>query len=85
MAKKFVSVEEITDAFIKKGWSKTVSFTEVTLKVAEEGGLDWLSYRIERGQRFFRMSNGNIFNEYGKVVFFNVSASAGKNYNNILY
>lgn len=36
--KKYNSVEEISEAFIKDGWSVNTSFSEVTMEEAEKKG-----------------------------------------------
>lgn len=70
---KFSTVEEITNAFVKDGWSKDASFTELSLEEAKEKGHLFAIERIKKGRKHFKMNvSGNIFDDNGKVVLYNV-------------
>jgi len=67
------TVEQIKAAFVKDGWSSDIKFEELTRPEAEKIG-SWTILRdMERGRKFFRMlSTGNIFDDRGSVVIYNI-------------
>jgi hypothetical protein len=59
---KFSTAEQITDHFIKDGWSKSTSFTELSLKEAEEKGYHFAINGINNGRKYFKMNvSENIY------------------------
>lgn len=71
--KKFRNVEEITEFFINDGWGENTSFSEVCLKEAKEIGCNSVIRGIKNGKKYFKMNVcGNIFNENGQIVLFNI-------------
>jgi len=74
----FNNVEEIRKAFIKDGWSKDTTFTELTLNEAEKEGLSFAVDGIKKGKKYFTMNvSGNIFNSNGEIVFYNIHIRKG--------
>ena len=74
--RKFNSVEEITTAFIKDGWSENISFTELTEDVIKQENLAFLLRGIECGKKYFRMNEtGNIFKDNGSIALYNIKAN----------
>ena len=70
---KYNSVEEISEAFIKDGWSVNTSFTEVTMEEAEKKGYLYAVSEIRKGKKVFRMNVcGNIYSENGKLLYYNI-------------
>lgn len=70
---KFSTVEQITNKFIKDGWNNKTSFTELTLKEAEEKGYLFAINEITKGRKYFKMNvSNNIFNDNGKIVMYNI-------------
>ena len=73
MKNKYNTVDEITAAFIGKGWAPDTTFEEVTLDDAEQHGFGHIASKIRRGRRFYRMGvTGNIFDGNGKIAMFNI-------------
>jgi len=71
----FKTVEQITNKFIKDGWSNNTSFEELELKEAEEKGLSFVIEGIKKGKKYFKMSVcNNIYNDSGKIVLYNIPA-----------
>lgn len=72
------TTEQIRAAFVKDGWSSNIEFLELTMEDAKKIG-SWSILRdMERGKKFFRMvSTGNIFNNRGEVVIFNIPIAKG--------
>ncbi len=71
--KKFNTVDEIRDQFIKEGWSKDTEFIELTLEKAKEKGLSWAVDDITKGEKYFVMNEtNNIFDNKGECVFFDI-------------
>lgn len=69
---KYNNVKEITQAFIKQGWNKTITFTELTYEEAVRMGAEFLMRdNKHKEHRYFVMhSSGNIFDNNGKLVLF---------------
>lgn len=72
--KKFNNVEEITKAFIADGWENDTVLVDYTADEAKTEGLFGIYNEIcNNGKKFFKMlGNGNIFNDNGKVVYYNI-------------
>lgn len=72
------TTEQIRAAFVKDGWSSNIEFLELTMEDVKKIG-SWSILRdMERGKKFFRMvSTGNIFNNRGEVVIFNIPIAKG--------
>lgn len=69
---KYKSVEEITTAFLKKGWSN-ITFSEVTIDEARERGLLFALPMISKGKKVFKMNEtGNIYSDTGRVLIYNI-------------
>ena len=69
--KPYTTTEEIKQAFIKDGWSKNTSFTELTVEEAEKRGMIYAVNEIKQGRKYFKMNvSGNIFNDRGKLILF---------------
>lgn len=68
----FKNTEEITEYFVKNGWAADTFFEEVTLTEAQDKGLLSVINGINKGQKFFKMSNGNIYNNAGECILFNM-------------
>ena len=66
----YKNVKEIKDALVNDGWSPSIQLEEVPeteLNKKFFGTLD------TRNHKFFRMLfSGNIYNDNGKVIYFNV-------------
>lgn len=61
MKVRYNTPEEIRAEFIKDGWNSDIDFEEVT---REHGG---------NGKKFFRMvSTGNVFDDTGSIVYYNI-------------
>lgn len=70
---KLETVEQITKKFIKDGWSKNISFTELTLEAAKQKGYTFAINGIIKGKKYFEMNvTGNVFNDNGKVIYYNI-------------
>ena len=71
MKKKFNSSQEITEYFIKNGWTKDTSFSELTLEEAEKRGYYFAIRGLKKGHKFFIMNIcENIYDEYGQLKLF---------------
>ena len=69
------TAEEIKKKFIDDGWSKDISFYELTLEEAKEKGYLFAVDGINKGQKFFVMNgNGNIYKNNGEIACFNIPA-----------
>jgi len=74
----FANVEQIREKFIKDGWSDNISFEELAFKDAEEKGYSFVLDDIAKGEKYFIMNNnGNVYNNKGKIVFFNILPQKG--------
>lgn len=75
---KFKNADEITKAFIKKGWNKNIKMSEFTEKEAKETGRDFLLAYMTKGKKYFIMEkSGNIFDDTGKIALFNFRSTSG--------
>jgi hypothetical protein len=71
--KKYNNVNEITKAFIKKGWNKDTTFQEVTITEAKERGLLFAIDAYNKGRKIFKMNvTGNIYSDTGELLMFNI-------------
>ena len=75
----FKNTEEITEYFVKNGWAADTFFEEVTLTEAQDKGLLSVINGINKGQKFFKMSNGNIYNNAGECILFNTLTACNSN------
>ena len=67
------TVEEMKKKFVNDGWSKDISFSELTLEEAKEKGYLFAIDGINNGQKFFVMNgNGNIYKSDGEIACFNI-------------
>ena len=67
------TIEEMKKKFINDGWSKDISFSELTLEEAKEKGYLFAIDGINNGQKFFVMNgNGNIYKSNGEIACFNI-------------
>lgn len=67
------TVEEMKKKFVNDGWSKDISFSELTLEEAKEKGYSFAVDGINNGQKFFVMNgNGNIYKSNGEIACFNI-------------
>ena len=67
------TVEEMKKKFVNDGWSKDISFSELTLEEAKEKGYLFAVDGINKGQKFFVMNgNGNIYKSNGEIACFNI-------------
>lgn len=67
------TVEEMKKKFVNDGWSKDISFSELTLEEAKEKGYLFAIDGINNGQKFFVMNgNGNIYKSNGEIACFNI-------------
>lgn len=70
------TTEEITEKFIKDGWSSNTSFSELTLEEAKEKGYLFAINGISKGRKYFKMNgNGNIYNDTGEIALFKLEKS----------
>jgi hypothetical protein len=70
---RYSTAEEITTGFINDGWSKDISFTELSLQEAEDKGYYFAINGIKKGRKYYKMSvTGNIFNDNGRLSFYNI-------------
>jgi hypothetical protein len=70
---KYQTIEQITKQFIKDGWNKNTTFTELSLKEAEEKGYLFAVDTIKKGRKYFKMNiSNNIFNDEGKIALYNI-------------
>jgi len=70
---KFSTVKQITNEFIKEGWNKNISFTELSLKEAKEKGYLFAINEIKNGRKYFKMNvSENIYNDNGKIALYNI-------------
>ena len=71
--KVYKTAEEITQKFIKDGWTENTSFSELSLEEAKERGLLFVIGGINKGHKYFKMNVcGNIYDDRGKLVMFNI-------------
>lgn len=72
--KKFNNAEEITKAFIADGWANDTVLVDYTAEEAKTEGLFGIYNKIcSNGKKFFKMNvTGNIFDDTGKVVYYNM-------------
>lgn len=70
--KKYATAEEITEGFRASGWSINTLFTELTLAEAREKGYLFAVYGVLKGRKYFKMNNGNIYDDSGKIAMFNI-------------
>lgn len=70
--KKYATAEEITEGFRASGWSMNTLFTELTLMEARAKGYSFAVYGMLKGRKYFKMNNGNIYDDSGKIVMFNI-------------
>lgn len=70
--KKYATAEEITEGFRASGWSINTLFTELTLAEARAKGYLFAVYGMLKGQKYFKMNNGNIYDDSGKIAMFNI-------------
>ena len=69
----YTTVEEMKKKFVNDGWSKDISFSELTLEEAKEKGYLFAIDGINNGQKFFVMNgNGNIYKSNGEIACFNI-------------
>lgn len=69
----FKTTEQITNKFIKDGWSKNTSFEELKLQEAEEKGLLFAVEGIKKGRKYFKMNTcNNIYDDKGKIALYNI-------------
>lgn len=69
----FTTVEQIREKFIRDGWNKDTSFEELTLEEAKARGLLFAVAGIQKGKKYFKMNiSGNIFDDKGKIAFYNI-------------
>lgn len=69
----FNTVEQITENFIKDGWSKDTSFKELSLNDAKQNGYTFAIDGINKGKKYFKMNISNtIYNDAGKVMLFDI-------------
>lgn len=70
---KFKNIETITNAFIKNGWGKGTTFTEISLEEAEKEGQTFAVNGIKKGRKYFRMGiSGNIYDDNGEIAAYNI-------------
>ncbi len=75
----FKTVEQITNKFIKDGWSKNTSFEELSLEEANKHG-SWMVNEIKKGKKYFKMNiSNNIFNDKGKIVLYDIPIKISTN------
>lgn len=76
----FNNTKQIRDSFVKNGWNESVSFDELSLKEANEKGYTFAVSGIINGKKYFKMNVcGNIYDDKGKVVIFNVGCNSQEN------
>ena len=76
---RFSNVEEIKAYFVGDGWNKDISFHELTVGEAMEKGYSFAVSKILQNQKFFVMNDtGNVFDENGKIVVFNIAIGDNK-------
>ncbi len=69
----FNDIEQIRDKFIKDGWNESVSFKELSMQEAKEKGYLFIIDGINKGKKYFKMNVcGNIYDDRGKLVLFNI-------------
>lgn len=70
---KFNTVEQITNSFIKDGWSKDTSFIELSLTEAKQKGYTFAINGINKGSKYFKMNiTNNIYDDTGKITMFDI-------------
>ena len=67
--KRYDTVDEIREDFIKKGWNKGIDFTEATEEDYKKVG--FTNYKDGR-KRFIMKSTGDWFNDDGEIYFYNI-------------
>lgn len=73
---RYTNTKEISEAFIRDGWSENTSFSEVPLDEAKEKGLYFAVEAIKKGRKIFRMNiSGNFFSDSGKLLMFHIPAN----------
>jgi hypothetical protein len=76
----FNNAKQIRDNFVRNGWDESVSFDELSLKEAIEKGYTFAVSGIKNGKKYFKMNVcGNIYDDKGKVVIFNVRCNSQGN------
>lgn len=70
---KFNNAKEITRFFINDGWGENTTSLELSKKEAEEKGYYFALGGMEKGRKYFIMGAcGNIYDDNGKIVMFNI-------------
>lgn len=73
MSVAFTNIKQIREEFIKDGWNEDISFEELTLEEAKIKGYIFAVDGIKKERKYFKMNvTGNIFDDKGKVVLYNV-------------
>ena len=67
--KRYDTVDEIREDFIKKGWNKGIDFTEATEEDYKKVG--FTNYKDGR-KRFIMKSTGDWFNDDGEIYYYNI-------------
>lgn len=71
--KKFKNAEEITRFFIKDGWNKNTTFSELSEKEAEEKGYYFATNGMKKGRKYFVMGVcGNVYDDNGEIAMYNI-------------
>ena len=75
---RYRNCEEIRKVFIADGWSENIQFEEVKKKEFIRYGYYMKRY-VDQGHKFFRMvRTGNVFDDTGTIVYYNVPASGSE-------
>lgn len=69
----YMSADAITAAFIADGWTLSEPFRDATAEEIENAGY-YVKSAAENGEKFYIMSNGNMYDQRGKIVYFNIPA-----------
>lgn len=73
---KYNTCEEIKSVFIADGWSSDIEFEELAEERAQSHG-HFIKSAMARGMKFFVMvQTGNIFDDCGTVVYYNIPCNA---------
>lgn len=81
MKKIFETTTAITEEFVRNGWSAKISFSELTLEEAKEKGMHFAISGMSKGRKYFKMKNGNIYDDTGKLCMFNFNSGGDGNGN----
>ena len=75
----FKNAEEIAKSFIKKGWGKDTSFSELSIEEAEKIGNTNIISGMKKGKKYFKMNIcKDIYDENCELIMFDMPTCKGQ-------